>query len=142
MKENDNNNGRSPRHRQNYQAMIITLIFAVFLVGFVHNWWTSSRSHEIPYSEFNQMLKEKQVESVTVTSSKIKVTPKKGYLPKTEGDESGSTFTYLGTEYYVVPMNDPNDPSQLFDREKAERFKASGRIILEPGQTLDLEPMA
>ena len=43
---------------------------------------------------------------------------------------------------HLVPMNDPNDPSQLFDREKAERFKASGRIILEPGQTLDLEPMA
>ena len=124
MKENDNNNGRSPRHRQNYQAMIITLIFAVFLVGFVHNWWTSSRSHEIPYSEFNQMLKEKQVESVTVTSSKIKVTPKKGYLPKTEGDESGSTFTYLGTEYYVVPMNDP-DLMKKLDDAGVEQYTAA-----------------
>ena len=43
---------------------------------------------------------------------------------------------------HLVPMNDPNDPSQLFDLKTAKKFKVSGRIILEPGQTLDLEPMA
>ena len=43
---------------------------------------------------------------------------------------------------HLVPINNPNDPSQLFDRKKAERFKAAGRIIMEPGDTLDLEPLA
>ena len=39
---------------------------------------------------------------------------------------------------HLVPMNDPNDPSQLFSRETAEQFQAEGRIILEPGEELDL----
>ena len=39
---------------------------------------------------------------------------------------------------HLVPMDNPNDPSQLFDRTKAESFKASGRIIIEPGQTIEL----
>ena len=40
---------------------------------------------------------------------------------------------------HLVPMNDPNDPAQLFNRQTAESFKALGRIILEPGQEIDLE---
>ena len=39
---------------------------------------------------------------------------------------------------HMVPMNDPSDPAQLFSRERAEAFTCPGRIILEPGQTLDL----
>ena len=39
---------------------------------------------------------------------------------------------------HLVPMNNPNDPSQLFDLEKAKRFEARGRIILEPGEELRL----
>ncbi len=41
---------------------------------------------------------------------------------------------------HLVPVNDPNDATQLFSRERAERFAGPGRIILEPGQTLDLKP--
>lgn len=39
---------------------------------------------------------------------------------------------------HLVPMSDPSDPSQLFSRERAEMFSVSGRIIVEPGETLDL----
>ncbi len=39
---------------------------------------------------------------------------------------------------HLVPMDDPNDPSQLFSRERAEAFEATGRIILEPGEELEL----
>ena len=39
---------------------------------------------------------------------------------------------------HLVPMNDPNDPSQIFSRQVAERFQVEGRIILEPGQELEL----
>lgn len=39
---------------------------------------------------------------------------------------------------HLVPMDDPSDPAQLFSRERAEAFQAKGRIILEPGQELDL----
>ena len=43
---------------------------------------------------------------------------------------------------HMVPMNNPNDPSQLFSRERAEAFSAAGRIILEPGEELELSPVA
>lgn len=39
---------------------------------------------------------------------------------------------------HLVPMDDPNDPSQLFSRERAEAFQAQGRIIVEPGEELQL----
>jgi hypothetical protein len=39
---------------------------------------------------------------------------------------------------HMVPMNDPSDPAQLFSREAAEAFQAEGRIILEPGEEMDL----
>ena len=39
---------------------------------------------------------------------------------------------------HLVPVHNPDDPNQKFDRAKAENFKARGRIILEPGETLDL----
>ena len=39
---------------------------------------------------------------------------------------------------HMVPMNDPSDPAQLFSRERAEAFQAQGRIIVEPGEELQL----
>ena len=43
---------------------------------------------------------------------------------------------------HLVPMDNPHDPSQLFSREVAEAFDVPGRIILEPGETLQLEALA
>ena len=40
---------------------------------------------------------------------------------------------------HLVPIDDPSDPAQLFSRERAEEFKARGRIILEPGGELELK---
>lgn len=39
---------------------------------------------------------------------------------------------------HLVPMDDPSDPAQLFSRERAEAFQAQGRIILQPGEELEL----
>lgn len=39
---------------------------------------------------------------------------------------------------HMVPMSNPDDPSQLFDRARAEEFQADGRIIVELGQVIDL----
>ena len=38
---------------------------------------------------------------------------------------------------HIVPVHDMANPS-LFDRTRAEAFKAPGRIIVEPGETLEL----
>lgn len=40
---------------------------------------------------------------------------------------------------HMVPMNNPEDPSQLFSRERAEQFQGPGRVIVEPGQEIELE---
>ena len=38
---------------------------------------------------------------------------------------------------HLVPVHDPNG-AEIFDRTRAEAFQAPGRIIVEPGETLDL----
>ena len=40
---------------------------------------------------------------------------------------------------HLVPMDNPSDPAQLFSRERAEAFQAKGRIIVEPGEEIELE---
>lgn len=39
---------------------------------------------------------------------------------------------------HIVPVSDPDDVTQLFSRERAEAFQGPGRIILAPGELLDL----
>ena len=39
---------------------------------------------------------------------------------------------------HLVPVHDPNDAT-IFSRERAEAFQAPGRVILEPGEVLQLE---
>ena len=72
MNENNQNKegGNSPK--KNYTALLITLIFTLFIVGAMHSWWQQSRSEMIPYSQFKQMLKDGEIESVVVSNSKIK----------------------------------------------------------------------
>lgn len=41
---------------------------------------------------------------------------------------------------HIVAVHDPAS-AQIFDRERAESFKVKGRIILEPGETLQLETL-
>ena len=57
--------------------------------------------------------------------------------------EASSCAALVGARHsipvHLVPMSNPDDPSQLFSRERAEAFKAPGRIIVEPGETLELE---
>lgn len=58
--------------------------------------------------------------------------------------EASSCAALVGARYsipvHLVPMSNPDDPSQLFSRKRAKGFKAAGRIILEAGETLDLKP--
>ena len=39
---------------------------------------------------------------------------------------------------HMVPVDNPNDPSQLFDAKKAEAFNAPGKLILHPGDRIEL----
>jgi len=75
-KGNQNKNGKNPRG-QNYAVLIMTMLFTLLCVAMMHNLWQGSRTHKMPYSEFNQMLKDHEVESVVIGNGKIQITPGK-----------------------------------------------------------------
>ena len=122
MNENNQNKegGNSPK--KNYTALLITLIFTLFIVGAMHSWWQQSRSEQIPYSEFNQMLKDHEIESVVVSGSKITITPKEG--SKKYGTGKGlADGGLMGVEYYTVPMYDPDLHTALPPMSRPPRIR-------------------
>lgn len=108
---NQNKNGKNPKGGQNYMVLIITMIFTLLCVSAMHNLWQQSRTQLVPYSEFNQMLKDGEVESVVVSGNKIQITPRKDSKKYT-----GSQSKYgglIGIEYYTIPMYDTELQSKL-----------------------------
>ena len=87
--ENNNNN-----KKQN--TIIYAILACLFLYGFTatKNLMTTD---QISYNKFLSMLENKQVESVIISSSEIKILPK-------ENEEDGSKRKIL----YTGNVNDPN----------------------------------
>ena len=129
---NQNRNGKNPKGGQNYVVLIITMLFTLLCVGAMHNLWQQSKTVQVPYSEFNQMLKDGEVESVVVSGNKILITPKEDSKKYTgsQGKYSG----LIGIEYYTVPMNDPKlleklDAAGVEKYEEAQVDATSGLLI-------------
>ena len=97
-KGNQNKNGKNPRG-QNYAVLIMTMLFTLLCVAMMHNLWQGSRTHKMPYSEFNQMLKDHEVESVVIGNGKIQITPKED--SKKYGGSQGKYGNLVGMEYYL-----------------------------------------
>lgn len=86
----------------------------------------------MPYSEFNQMLKDHEVESVVIGNGKIQITPKED--SKKYGGSQGKYGNLVGMEYYTIPINDPDlekklDEAGVTTYEQAE-VDATGSIIM------------
>ena len=119
-KNNQNKNGKSPRNGQNYAVLFVILLFTLLCVSAMHSLLRQSKTQLVPYSEFNQMLKDGEVESVVVSSGKIEIIPKKDSVKY-----SGSQSKYgglIGIEYYTVPMTDP-DLQQKLDSAGVARYE-------------------
>ena len=130
-KGNQNKNGKNPRV-QNYAVLIMTMLFTLLCVAMMHNLWQGSRTHKMPYSEFNQMLKDPEVESVVIGNGKIQITPKED--SKKYGGSQGKYGNLVGMEYYTIPINDPDlekklDEAGVTTYEQAE-VDATGSIIM------------
>lgn len=54
------------------------------------------------------------------------------------GPEEASQCAAVIAARYTIPIH--MKPGELFDRVMAEKFHSDGRIILEPGQVLELSP--
>ena len=130
---NQNKNCKNPKGGQNYMVLIITMIFTLLCVSAMHNLWQQSRTQLVPYSEFNQMLKDGEVDSVVVSSNKIEITPKKDSKKYT-----GSQSKYgglIGIEYYTIPMYDPDlqtklDAAGVTQYEQAQVDATASIIVL------------
>ena len=130
-KGNQNKNGKNPRG-QNYAVLIVTMLFTLLCVAMMHNLWQGSRTHKMPYSEFNQMLKDHEVESVVIGNGKIQITPRAD--SKKYGGSQGKYGSLVGMEYYTIPINDPDleqklDEAGVTTYEQAE-VDATGSIIM------------
>lgn len=109
------------------------MIFTLLCVSAMHNLWQQSRTQLVPYSEFNQMLKDGEVDSVVVSSNKIEITPKKDSKKYT-----GSQSKYgglIGIEYYTIPMYDPDlqtklDAAGVTQYEQAQVDATASIIVL------------
>lgn len=108
---NQNKNGKKPKGGQNMTVFIITMLFTLVCVMMMQNVWNQSRTKVLPYSEFNQMLENKEIESVLIKNNKIYITPN-----ATSDKYAGSQDRFgriVGTEYYTVMMEDPDLQTKL-----------------------------
>ena len=71
---NNNNNGR--KNGQNMLWFVIATVVVLLLVTMITNGIGSLTNQEITYSEFQNMVKNNQVESVVITNSQIQIQPK------------------------------------------------------------------
>ncbi len=132
MNDNNNQKGRDPK-RKNYTIFLITMLLTLLIVGSMHNLWQQSRTQAIPYSEFNQMLKNREVEAVVISGNKLEITPKKDAV-----NYPGSSNRYggvLGINYYTVAIDDPDlqkklDEAGVSRYEKAEVDPAVSLVAL------------
>ena len=129
---NQNKNGKSPRGGQNYFVFLITIVFTLTCVWMMHSIWQGNREKKLPYSEFNQMLEEGEVESGVVGPDRIQIIPKADSV-KYPGSQ-GKYGAVLGMEYYTVPMNDPDlqkklDEGGVKTYEQAQ-MDATGSVLL------------
>ena len=116
---NPKNNDKNPKGNQNISFLVITLIFTFLCVYGMNSMLQKSRIHVLPYSEFNQMLKDGVVESVVVSNNQIQITPKEGSekYPVSDG-------RVIGTEYRTVPMYDP-DLQEKLDAAGVKQYEAA-----------------
>ena len=108
MDQQDNNNGMNGgSNRWNRRAGIICLISAVILILLLSSMMSAIRSgstKEVTYNEFMEMIEKGQIESVTLGTNRIQITPK---------PEPGQLYSVM--TYYTGYVNDEELAQKLLD---------------------------
>ncbi len=115
-KGNNNNNGGNNNSGNNKNGMtimvfILAALLVLFLTSLLNSCAKDATNKEISYSEFINMVEEDKVESVTFTSSRINITPKK--------EDKLYRITY-----YTAELND----EKLIPLLKEHNVKFSGTV--------------
>lgn len=132
--DNNSKNGRNQKDpkKGNITVVIITLMFTMLCVMVMNTWLNNANKENIPYSEFNQMLENHEVESVTLSGGRIFITPNKNSSKYQSSKDRWGNL--IGKEYYTVPINDPNFLEKLDEAGvatyEAEEADAGVEILL------------
>jgi len=114
---NDNNNGSKV-----VKTLLIAAAITLIVMSFMKNKLLNSYTQELPYNEFMQMVKDKNIDSVVIEDDKIQI--------KAKSDaENYSPFT----EYFTVRVDDDITlVDRLFDagiEMKRDRSDATGLLL-------------
>ena len=92
----DNNNNNKNNKNKKVNGLLILVIWAVgltvvfnYLSAYSRQASATASTHEIQYSEFKQLVKDGQVESVVLTDGKIEISPVEGFVYT---DEDGNSY--------------------------------------------------
>ena len=99
--DNNSKNGRNQKEpkKGNITVVIITLMFTMLCVMVMNTWLNNANKENIPYSEFNQMLENHEVESVTLSGGRILITPNKNSSKYQSSKDRWGNL--IGKEYYL-----------------------------------------
>ena len=111
MDNNQNNNQNNNRNRKNINGLLILVAWAIALTVVFNYLSAASRqanstasTHEIQYSEFQDLVEEGVVEEVLFTDGQIRLTTKEGYVyTDSEGNDYDKNFTL-----FTMQLSDPN----------------------------------
>ncbi len=136
MENNQNKNNRDNKNKRNMSALLTLVLWALLLTAalqYLNTYLGSPRSstttHEIMYSEFEDLVEEGHVEKVTLKDGMLTIYPQEGYAYT--GD-NGKTYTDNYT-LFTMDVGDPNLFTLLNDNdvEFTKPYVAEMPLILE-----------
>lgn len=105
MENNNNNNDRDPKNKkQGWMVILITTIITGLMVMALYTMMQSQGAQEISYNKFLDMVKEKQVEKVTIGNTRIYITSKEAEKNNAANELSkmlGSEEVETEPDYYT-----------------------------------------
>ncbi|WP_333676312.1 ATP-dependent zinc metalloprotease FtsH [Muricomes intestini] len=120
--DNQNRNNNNPRNnRQGWGIIFITTLLTVFIVMGLYSMMQDKNPDEISYSKFLKMVDEKEVEKVTIDSTKIYITLTDKARAEEKKDTGADIVTQLEQrtgekepDYYTGVVNDDTLSDRLY----------------------------
>lgn len=94
----NNNNNNKKNGMKSMLACLVVALLLTGMVGLVAQKYRTGEVQEIKYSEFLKMLEDGKIESVTLSSSKVTVTPK----DQTNAKSKVTYYAVLAPDYDIV----------------------------------------
>ena len=94
----NNNNNNKKNGMKSMLACLVVALLLTGMVGLVAQKYRTGEVQEIQYSEFLKMLEDGKIESVTLSSSKVTVTPK----DQTNAKSKVTYYAVLAPDYDIV----------------------------------------